>query len=300
LSTQPTADDSAKAGNFRGMMWMLAATLLFVFMHAAIRHIANDVDPFEIAFFRNLFGLIFLMPVFLRHGMAPLRTRNFGMHFLRAILNLINMVAFYFGLGLTPLAEATALNFTAPLFTTLLATVFLGERVRIRRTVALAVGFVGAIVILRPGVDAINPGALFVLFAAVIWGGIMIMIKVMSRTDSSLTITVWVLILMTIMSFPPVLFVWRTPTMVEFGWLVFIAVTGTIGQLMLTQALKEADATSIMPIDFFRLIWAAALGYFLFTEIPDAFTWAGGILIFGSATYITFREKKLQTQQIKR
>lgn len=300
VTTPPLSDDRIQAGNFRGILWMLAATLLFVFMHAAIRHIANDVNPFEIAFFRNLFGLIFLMPVFLRHGMAPLRTQNFRMHFLRAILNLINMVAFYFGLGLTPLAEATALNFTAPLFTTLLATVFLGETVRIRRTVALAVGFVGAIVILRPGIAAINPGALFVIFAAVIWGGIMIMIKVMSRTDSSLTITVWVLILMTVMSFPPVLVVWQTPTLVELGWLVFIAIVGTIGQLMLAQALKEADATSIMPIDFFRLIWAAALGYFLFTEIPDAFTWAGGVMIFGSATYITFREKKLHTQQAKR
>ena len=299
MTTPPLPDDPIQAGNVRGILWMLAATLLFVFMHAAIRHIAPEVDPFEIAFTRNLFGLIFLAPVFLRHGMAPLRTRNFRLHFLRAVLNLINMVAFYFGLGLTPLAEATALNFTAPLFTTLLATVFLGETVRIRRTVALTVGFVGAIVILRPGVAAINPGALLVIFAAVLWGGIMIMIKVMGRTDSSLTITVWVLILMTVMSFPPVLFVWQWPTLVQFGWLVFIAVTGTIGQLMLAQGLKEAEATTIMPIDFFRLIWAAVLGFLVFAEVPDAFTWTGGVMIFASATYITFREKKLQTQRAK-
>jgi len=295
----PISQDDVQAGNFRGIFWMLGATLVFVFMHAAIRHIAHDVNPLEIAFFRNVLGFVFLAPVFLRYGLTPLRTTRFRLHFWRAAINLINMVTFYIGLRMTPLAEATALNFTAPLFTTLLATVFLGETVRIRRTVALAIGFVGAIVILRPGVAAINPGALFVIFAAVIWGGIMIMIKVMSRTDSSLTITVWVLILMTVMSFPPVLFVWQTPTLVELGWLVFIAVVGTIGQLMLAQALKEADATSIMPIDFFRLIWAAALGYFLFTEIPDAFTWAGGIMIFGSATYITFREKKLHTQRAK-
>lgn len=300
MTTPPLPEDSVQAGNLRGILWMLAATLLFVFMHAAIRNIAGQINAFEIAFFRNLFGLIFLAPVFLRHGMAPLRTRNFRMHFWRAVINLINMVAFYFGLALTPLAEATALNFTAPLFATLLATVFLGEMVRIRRTIALAVGLVGAIVILRPGIEAINPGALFVIFAAVLWGGIMIMIKVMARTDSSLTITVWVLILMSVMSFPPALFVWQWPTLEQCGWLTFIAVTGTIGQLMLAQALKEAEATSIMPIDFFRLVWAAALGYLAFGEVPDLFTWTGGIMIFGSATYIAFREKKLHTQRDSR
>jgi drug/metabolite transporter (DMT)-like permease len=298
LSTQPASEDEIKAGNFRGILWMLAATLLFVVMHGAIRNIANQVDPFEIAFFRNIFGLIFLGPVFLRHGLAPLRTKQFGMHFWRAVINLINMVAFYFGLATTPLAEATALNFTAPLFATLLATFFLGEKIRIRRTVALAIGFVGAIVILRPGMAAINPGALAVLFAAVLWGGIMIMIKLMARTESSLTITAWVLILMTVMSFPPALYVWKMPTAIQFGWLAFIAVTGTIGQLMLAQALKEAEATSIMPIDFFRLIWAAAIGYLAFTEIPDVYTWAGGTMIFGSATYIAFREKKLHKQRV--
>jgi len=297
LSIRPVSDDSIKAGNFRGIFWMLGATLLFVVMHAAIRNIAKQVDPFEIAFFRNFLGLVFLGPIFLRHGLAPLRTQQFRLHFWRAVLNLINMVAFYFGLALTPLAEATALNFTAPLFTTLLATILLGETIRMRRTIALVAGFIGAIVILRRGVAAINPGALLVVFSALLWGGTMIMIKVMARTESSLSITAWVLILMTVMSFPPILFVWKTPTAAEFGWLAFIAVTGTIGQLLLAQALKEAEATSIMPIDFFRLIWAAAIGYVAFTEIPDAFTWVGGIMIFGSATYIAFREKKLHKQR---
>jgi drug/metabolite transporter (DMT)-like permease len=278
---------------------MLGATLLFVVMHGAIRNIAGQVDPIEIAFFRNAFGVVFLAPVFVRHGLIALRTQQFKLHFWRAVINLINMIAFYFGLSMTPLAEATALNFTAPLFATLLATFFLGETFRVRRAIALVIGFLGAIVILRPGVAAINPGALFVIFAAVLWGGIMILIKVMARTESSLSITTWVMILMTVLSLPPTLFVWQTPTLVQFGWLAFIAVTGTIAQLMLAQALKEAEATSIMPIDFFRLVWAAAIGYLAFAEVPDVFTWAGGVMIFGSATYITFREKKLHGQRAK-
>lgn len=299
MTTPPSPEHHIQAGNLRGILWMLGATLMFVVMHGAIRNIAGKVDPVEIAFFRNLFGVTFLAPVFVRHGLRPLRTRQFKLHFWRAVINLTNMVAFYFGLAMTPLAEATALNFTAPLFATLLATAFLGETFRIRRTVALVVGFVGAVVILRPGVEAINPGALFVIFAAVLWGGIMIMIKVMARTESSLSITTWVMILMTVMSLPPTIFVWKMPTPVEFGWLAFIAVTGTIGQLLLAQALKEAEATSIMPIDFFRLVWAAAIGYVAFTEIPDVFTWVGGTMIFSSATYIAFREKKLHRERSK-
>ncbi len=279
---------------------MLGATLVFVFMHAAIRHIAHDVNPLEIAFFRNVLGFVFLAPVFLRYGLTPLRTTRFRLHFWRAVINLINMVTFYIGLRLTPLAEATALNFTAPLFATLLATVFLGEKVRLRRTLALAIGFTGAIVIVRPGFAALNPGALFVIFSATLWGGIMVTIKILSRTDSSLTITLWVLILMTVMSFPPALVVWQWPTAVQLGWLAFIAVTGTIGQLLLAQALKEAEATSILPIDFFRLIWAAVTGYFAFGEVPDLFTWIGGIMIFASATYIAFREKKLHRERESR
>lgn len=284
---------SNASGNLRGMVWMLGATLLFAAMHGAIRHIAQDVHPTEIAFFRNFLGLVFLSPLFIRYGLSPLRTPRFGMHFIRAILNVGNMIAYYMGLSLTPLAEATALNFTAPLFTTLLATVFLGETLRLRRTTALLFGFMGALIILRPGLGELNIGALLVVTSALIWGGIMVMIKVMSRTDSALTITLWMLLLMSVMSLPPALPFWTWPTWIEWGWLTFIGVTGTIAQLLITQAIKEAEATSIMPIDFFRLIWATLIGYLAFTEVPDIFTWIGGTMIFGSATYIAFREKKL-------
>lgn len=281
------------SANLRGMIWMLGATLLFAAMHGAIRHIAQDVHPTEIAFFRNFLGLVFLSPLFLRYGLTPLRTQRFGMHLIRAVLNVGNMIAFYTGLSLTPLAEATALNFTAPLFTTLLATVFLGETLRMRRTAALLFGFAGALIILRPGLGELNIGALLVVTSALIWGGIMVMIKVMSRTDSALTITLWMLLLMSVMSLPPALPFWTWPTPTEWGWLTFIGVSGTIAQLMITQAIKEAEATSIMPIDFFRLIWATLIGYLAFTEVPDLFTWIGGTMIFASATYIAFREKKL-------
>ena len=148
---------------------MLGATLVFVNMHAAIRHLAPQVDPLEIAFFRNILGLIFLAPVFLRYGFEPLRTKLFRLHFWRAAINLVNMVTYYMGLRLTPLAEATALNFTAPLFATVLAAALLGETLRLRRTLALAAGFAGALVIVRSGFEALNPGALLVMLVLLLF-----------------------------------------------------------------------------------------------------------------------------------
>ncbi len=293
MSPEPAIDPGRKAGNLRGILWMLGATFVFVNMHAAIRHLAPQVDPMEIAFFRNILGLIFLAPVFLRYGFEPLRTRLFRLHVWRAAINLVNMITYYMGLRLTPLAEATALNFTAPLFATVLAALLLGEKLRLRRSIALAAGFAGALVVVRPGFEALNPGALLVIFSALLWGGIMVMIKIIGRSESSLTITLWVLILMTVMSLPPALLVWQWPTAGQWGWLAFIAVTGTIGQLLLAQALKDAEASAIMPVDFCRLIWAALTGYLAFGEVPDLFTWTGGVMIFASATYIAFREKRL-------
>lgn len=286
-------------GNLRGVVWMLGATLLFAAMHGAIRLATQEIHATEIAFFRSLLGLVFLSPLFIRYGLAPLRTNRFGMHLIRAVINVFNMIAFYFGLSITPLAEATALNFTAPLFTTLLATVFLGERLRLRRTTALLLGFAGALVVLRPGMAELNPGHIFVIVSALMWGGIMVMIKVMSRTDSTLTITLWMLLLMSVLSLPPALPFWTWPTATGWFWLAFIAVTGTLAQLMITQAIKEAEATSIMPIDFFRMIWATLIGYLAFSETPDPFTWLGSAMIFGSATYIAFRERKLHQEKKK-
>ena len=283
-------------GNLRGVVWMLGATLLFAAMHGAIRHATQEIHPTEIAFFRNSLGLLFLSPLFIRYGLTPLRTSRFGLHLLRAMINVVNMIAYYIGLSMTPLAEATALNFTAPLFTTLLATVFLGERLRLRRTTALLFGFAGALVVLRPGMAELNPGHIFVIVSALMWGGIMVMIKVMSRTDSALTITLWMLLLMSVLSLPPALPFWTWPSAEGWFWLTFIAVTGTLAQLMITHAIKEAEATSIMPIDFFRMIWATLIGYLAFSEVPDLFTWLGSAMIFGSATYIAFRERKLHEE----
>jgi drug/metabolite transporter (DMT)-like permease len=204
------------------------------------------------------------------------------------------MVCFFIGLSMTPIARATALAFTAPLFTALFSALFLGEVFRWRRWTAILVGFLGALVILRPGLDAVDTGALLVLISSVLWSVAMIDIKVLGRTESSRTIAAYVTVLLTPLTLVPALFVWQTPSPSLWGWLIFIGVIGTIGQFVITEAIKLADMTVLMPFDFLKLVWAAFLGMVFFAEVPDIYTWIGAAIVFASSFYIVWREAKLR------
>jgi drug/metabolite transporter (DMT)-like permease len=258
-----------------------------------VRQVAEDLHPFQIAFFRNFFGVIILLPLLLRYGLEPLKTNDMRFMVTRGIFNAAAMLSYFMALPMLPLAEISALSFTAPLFVALLATIFLKERMGPRRIGSLIVGFSGVLIILRPGVDIIQIGAFYAIFSAISWGTAVVLIKHLSRTNSSLTITLYGLSFLTIFTFPPALFVWQWPTGEQFMWLLAIAVAGNIGQLLLTQSLKIADASLVMPFDFTKLIWASIFGFLIFWEIPTIWSLVGGAIIFTSSTYITYREAQL-------
>jgi drug/metabolite transporter (DMT)-like permease len=283
----------------RGCLLMVVATLLFAGMHAAIRHATQHLSGVEVAFFRNLFGLVVIVPLLVRFGPRMLHTEKFSLHMLRALINAVSMVAFFIGLSMTPLARATAIAFTAPLFTALLSALFLGEVFRWRRWSAIIVGFIGALVILRPGLDVVDTGSLLVLFSSLLWAMAMIDIKVLARTESSATITAYVTVLMTPLTLVPALFYWQTPSPELWVWLIFIGVIGTMGQFIVTEAIKLADMTVLMPFDFLKLVWAAFLGMILFAEVPDALTWLGAAIVFASSFYIIWREAKLRREKAR-
>jgi uncharacterized membrane protein len=169
----------------RGLALMFVSTFLFSAMHASIRHLSDTIHPFEIAFFRSLFALIVVAPWFYREGLALLRTRHLGLHGLRAIFNVFAMLSFFYALSITPLSEVTALGFTAPIFTTLLAALVLGEAVRLSRWSAIIVGFAGTLIILRPGFAAIGPGQMLTLFSSLIWACALLIIKTLGRTEGA-------------------------------------------------------------------------------------------------------------------
>lgn len=276
----------------RGIAYMMLAALAVAVLHATIRHLTLGLHAFEITFFRVFFGLVVLIPLFLRYGIEPLRTRRIGMHALRALFNVTSMLFMFSGLALTPLAKVAALDFTSPLFASLLAVLVLGERLRPWRVRALLAGFVGTLVILRPGVIALDPGALLILSGSATWAMALIVIKALSRTESSLTITLYMGILMTPIALAAAVPVWRTPSVVELGWLALAGALGTTAQFSTAQALRAADMTAVMPVTFTRLLWAALIGYLLFGEVADAWTWVGGIVIFSATFLSAYRERR--------
>jgi drug/metabolite transporter (DMT)-like permease len=278
--------------NLRGMIFMLASTVLFAAAHGIIRHLSTDIHPFEIAFFRNMFGFILLAPLILRSHGGLLQTRRLPLHMLRALLNAAAMLLFYMALAMAPLAEVTALGFAAPVFATVLAIPMLGEKVGIRRWLAILAGFAGAMIILRPGFQAVSGGAMAAFVSAGIWAFVLIIIKRLGRTESALTISAYMVTLVMPLSLIPALFVWTWPSPADIPWLIAIGVLCTIAQTLVAYALKSGDAQVVMPMEFFRLIWIATIGYIVFVEVPTVFTWIGSTIIVASASYIAYRESR--------
>ena len=265
-------------------------------MHASIRHVSAALHPFEIAFFRLVFGLLPLLPWFIKLGWTPLRTKRPGMIIFRGVLNLACMLAFFTALSITPLAEVTVLVFTAPIFATVLAVFVFGEKVGMLRWGAIGFGFLGAVVVIRPGFEAITLGAGLALFAALVWGVCLIIIKSLGKTESSLTITVYMSLVMAPLSLVPALFFWQTPTMEQLLWLAAIGVFGGIGQMAMAEALRVGETQVVMPMEFARLIWISIIAYLAFGEVPGVYTWTGGAMIFAATAFIAWREQALRTK----
>lgn len=278
------------SGPIKGILLMLGMTFLSGVMNSAARHISDSVHPFELVFFRNLFSMLFVLPMLSRYGWAVLKTKRFGTHFGRASLNVVNMMFFFYAVSITPLSELVALGFTAPVFATFLAVVVLGEIVGVRRWSAIGVAFLGALIIIRPGFEAAHLGQGMTLMAAVTWAGVLLFIKSLSRTEQSITIVAYATFLMTPLSLIPALFFWQWPSVNELFWLAFIGVTGGCAQFLLAQALHEADLSVIMPFDFMKLVWVSLIAFVAFGEIPALTTWLGGAVIFAAGAYIARRE----------
>ena len=280
-------------GTLRGIGLIVLAGLMATVMMALVRLLGADLHPFEINFFSTVFSVLMLTPVILRHGLRHLRTPRLGLHALRGLINGCSQLGFFMALVMIPLAQISALSFTAPLFTTVTAVIVLGEVIRVRRITALAVGFAGTWLILRPGVVAVELGSLLALLGALGWGVSMIAVKILSRTDSAISITFYGALFMSPIALIAAIPFWQTPTLVELGWLVVIAVLATLVHLCFNQAIKEADLTVLLPFNFASLIWAAIIGYLVFAEMPTIWTWVGGAIIFISGTYLVIRESRL-------
>lgn len=277
-------------GNLRGIGLIVLAGMLGTAMMALVRLLGADLHPFEINFFRTVFSLLLLTPVIVRHGLRHLRTPRLGLHALRGLINGCAQLSFFMAIVMIPLAQISALGFTAPLFTTVTAVIVLGEVIRVRRIAALCVGFAGTWLILRPGIVDVELGSILALLGSLGWGVTMIVVKIISRTDSAITITFYGALFISPIALIAAIPFWQTPTLVELAWLAAIGVFATLVHLCFNQAIREADLTVLLPFDFTKLIWAAIVGYLVFAEAPSIWTWVGGAMIFVAGTYLAIRE----------
>lgn len=284
-------------GNLRGIIWMAATGILFVAVTGIVRYLGTDMSPVQAAFIRYLFGLLLLLPVFLRMGSLRRPISVMGMHATRGIIHGIGVMLWFFAMANIPIAEVTALGFTSPIFTTVGAVLFLGERLHLYRIGAVLVGFGGALVVLQPGFQEINIGSIAQLVAAPLFAASFLIAKRLTRVESSTAIVAYLSVFVTLVLLPPALYVWRTPTIVELGWLFATAALATLGHYTLTQSFRAADITVTQPIQFLQLVWATVLGLAVFGEQPEIWTWVGGGMIVASATFIAHREGRRRRDQ---
>lgn len=276
--------------NLQGILWMMATGVLFVAVTGIVRHLGTDMSPVQAAFIRYLFGLILLIPVFIRMGELLRPPKLLGLHAVRGVIHGIGVMLWFFAMARIPIAEVTALGFTAPIFTTVGAALFLGERLRFYRIGAVLMGFGGALVVLQPGFQAINLGSLAQLTAAPLFACSFLIAKRLTNVESSTAIVAYLSVFVTLTLLVPALLVWRTPTLIELAWLFATASCATAGHYTLMQAFRAADITVTQPIQFLQLVWATLLGLLLFGEQPEVWTWVGGGMIVASATFIAHRE----------
>lgn len=279
--------------HLRAASMMLGSTMFFGLMVVAIRLASETLHTFEIAFFRNFFGLIAALPLLIRHGPGLLKTTQFPKYLFRCVIGICSMLAGFWAIGHLPLAQAVSLSYSTPLFVTLAAAALLNEKVRARRWTAVGLGFLGVLIIVRPGSTEFSIGAVVAVLAAVLSSIVAIQIKQLSQTEPADRIVIYTTLLWVPMSLLPALAVWEWPQGITWLWVIAAGIMGTSGHMLWTRALKLGEVSALTPISFMQLPIVALFGWWLFGETLDRWTLLGAAIIFGANAYIAHREAVL-------
>jgi drug/metabolite transporter (DMT)-like permease len=278
---------------FRACLWAAATSLTSAAMILLIRWAATDLHPFQISFFRCAFGALFTLPWLWQMGWAEVRKVDLRKYGWRVGISFFSMLSWFYGAAYLPMAESTALNFTTPLFATVGAALVLKETVRVRRWTATILGFIGVLIIVRPGGHEFNAAAIVMLLSAVAGSVSVLIIKALTRTESPQSIVMFTFLLLTPLTLVPALFVWQTPTWYVIGLAAAMGLVGTIGNFCTARAYSLADASAVLPIDYVRMPVVALVGFLAFSEVPDVYVWIGSAIIAASSIYIVHREATL-------
>jgi drug/metabolite transporter (DMT)-like permease len=271
---------------------MACAGLTIALLWAVLRHASGFMHPLYIVFWRSLFGVLILVPWMVRQGPTVMRTSRMGTHFLRSITGFGAMIGIFYSVAHIPLAQAMAVNYSGPLFATLGAVLLFGEAIKARRVVALAAGFIGMLIVLRPDVDSFSWGMAAAVLGAVSMAGSLLLIKTLGKTEKNQAIVIYGNTLSLPFAFVMALMFWHWPSWYEWALLIVIGVMSTVAQLFMNRALIVAETGAVLPIDFLRLVFVSILGAVLFAQPIDEYMWLGGGIILCSVVYIAQRESK--------
>ena len=265
-------------------------------MGTFIKLAQEELNVFTTGFLRFFFGFLIIIPYILKTKFKVFNSSNLKIHILRSALNLPAMLLGFAALAILPLEKITAIHFVVPLLVTILAVIFLKEKIYLYRSLALIIGFLGVLIILRPGIVDISIGIYMALTSSLIWSVVIILTKKVSKDDSAITILSHQYLYMSLFSFPLVIYFWDQPNFKTIIFILCAAMSGTILHIALNHAYKLVDVSMTQPYSFLGLVVSSVIGYFVFSDKPDLYTWLGASVIFCGVILISYRELQLNKE----
>ena len=285
--------------NTKAILLTVSGSFFAVLMESLIRGAQYDSNVYTIGFLRFFFGLIIIFPYLIKKKFIPYKTKNFKFYFIRGLFNLPMMILGFGALVYVPFEQFKALHFLSPIIVVLLSFIIFREKVYMYRILALVIGFIGMLIIVRPGIVDFNIGTIMILISLTFWSLIIIVSKFVSKDDSPITMVTYQYTLMTIFALPLAIYFWQMPSLQSLIFVFIGAISGTILHLSLALSYKYAELSVTQPVWFSGLIFGSAFGFFVFNETPDVWTWIGGIVVFSSVLLITYNERSKDFKNAK-
>jgi len=283
-----------RADNLRGLLMMALAFFLFAATDAQAKFLTGSFHPMQIVWTRQLGLLAGVLVLLSLKGPAILKTQRPGLQVLRGMLVVFSATSFIFALRYVPLADAVAVSFVAPFMVTVMGALFLGERVGLRRWSAVAIGFVGTLIVIRPGLGVVHPAVFLVVGAATAFALRQILSRALAASDRTATTVTYTAIASVLLLSAPLPFVWKTPEAGrELALLIGLAACAALGELLVIKALEVAQAIVLAPVHYTLILWATFYGWLVFDQLPDRWTWLGAAVIVATGLYIVHREWRL-------
>ena len=285
--------------NIKAILLTVSGSFFAVLMESLIRSAQYDSNVYTIGFLRFLFGLMIIFPYLIKKKFIPYKTKNFKFYFIRGLFNLPMMILGFGALVYVPFEQFKALHFLSPIIVVLLSFIIFREKIYMYRILALVIGFIGMLIIVRPGIVDFNIGTIMILISLTFWSLIIIVSKFVSKDDSPITMVTYQYTLMTIFALPLAIYFWQMPSLQSLIFVFIGAISGTILHLSLALSYKYAELSVTQPVWFSGLIFGSAFGFFVFNETPDVWTWIGGIVVFSSVLLITYNERSEDFKKTK-